>query len=308
MCLIAFAIGLRPHSPLLLAANRDEFWQRPTRPLSRWPLGPGRSVVAGQDLQAGGTWLGFADDGRVAMLTNVRESRSDAAPRSRGELLTRWLSGEADTAQALATSVDPAAYRGFNLVLGDVQQGQWHWLSNRQHPDPAPGTPLPLPPGWLGRTLGPGLYGLSNAALDTPWPKTRRLKQALDAALAQLDDDPQAPDWRHTVLQALTERQTAAPAELPQTGLPLAQEVGLSAAFVHLPQAGYGTRSSLLARWHGPASDGGLTLEEWTHAPDAAAPCTDADADAADSTDRWPLAHSAYSAISMARWGMPTSS
>jgi len=298
MCLIAFAIGLRPHSPLLLAANRDEFWQRPTRPLSRWPVGPGRSVVAGQDLQAGGTWLGFADDGRVAMLTNVREARGEPAPRSRGELLTLWLGGQADTAQALAASVDPTAYGGFNLVLGDVQQGQWHWLSNRPHPEP--GADLPLPPGWQGRALGPGLYGLSNAALDTPWPKTRRLKQALGTALTQLDHDPQAPDWRHTVLQALTERQTAAPAELPQTGLPRAQEVGLSAPFVHLPQAGYGTRSSLLARWQGPAH-GGLAVEEWTHAPAAAGP-------GAEHATRWPLAHSAYNTISMARWGMPTSS
>lgn len=299
MCLIAFAIGMRPHSPLLVAANRDEFWHRPTKPLSRWALDGQRWVVAGQDLQAGGTWMGFGEDGRVAMLTNVRKGPPDAAPRSRGELLTRWLSGQASSATHLAQTADPGAYGGFNLVLGDVRQGEWAWLSNRpgHAPTADPAHALTLPSGWLGQKLPPGLYGLSNASLNTPWPKTQRLTQALAHALQRLDASP-GGEWRQLLLAALTDRQQAAEAECPFTGVPPAHEQALSAAFVHLPASAYGTRSSLLARWGGPATGAMLEVEEWTHDPEQpVAPGTP-----------WPLAHSRYQRISMATWGMPTSS
>ena len=300
MCLIAFAIGLRPHSPLLVAANRDEFWHRPTRPLSRWALNGQRWIVAGQDLQAGGTWMGFGEDGRVAMLTNVRHGPPEAAPRSRGELLTLWLSGQMDSAQALAAQVDPVAYGGFNLVLGDVRRGRWAWLSNRQGDCQAtdPAHTLPLPAGWQGQALPPGLYGLSNAALNTPWPKAQRLTQALAQAMDRLDEQPDDDGWRQPLLAALTDRQQAPAAECPSTGLPPAHEQALSAPFVHIPATGYGTRSSLLARWQGSQNGAPLELEEWTHDPQQ---------DQAPGT-AWPLSHSRYQRISMATWGMPTSS
>lgn len=300
MCLIAFAIGLRPHSPLLVAANRDEFWHRPTRPLARWSLDGERWLVAGQDLQAGGTWMGFAEGGRVAMLTNVRHGPPEAAPRSRGELLTLWLTGQVNRAQDLAEQVDPGAYGGFNLVLGDVQQGRWAWLSNRAHDAPAAhaAPALHLPAGWQGQTLGPGLYGLSNASLNTPWSKSLRLTGALAQALDRLDASPADDGWRQPLLGALTDRQPASEADLPATGLPQAHEQALSAPFVHIPATAYGTRSSLLARWHGPSAGAQLDLEEWTHDPhrDLAPGGT------------WSLAHSRYQRISMATWGMPTSS
>ena len=300
MCLIAFAIGQLPHAPLLVAANRDEFWHRPTSPLARWSVDGKRWVVSGRDLQAGGTWMGFGEDGRVAMLTNVRQGLPESAPRSRGELLTLWLAGEVKHAQALTERLDPAAYGGFNLVLGDVRQGEWTWLSNRPHAidggDVA--APLDLPCGWQGHALGPGVYGLSNAALNSPWPKSLHLTAALGTALDLLAASSQDEAWRGPLLHALTDRQLADKADVPTTGLPVAQEQALSSAFVHIPGTAYGTRSSLLARWHGPTAGAQLELEEWTHNPHQP-PSTG---------PNWPLDQSRYQRISMARWGMPTSS
>jgi len=312
MCLIAFAIGQRTDCPLLLAANRDEFWARPTLPLAAWALEHGQTVYAGRDLLAGGTWLGFSAAGRVAMLTNVRDGQPERAARSRGELVTRWLAGPdvaADAAtdvQALLQQTDPSAYGGFNLVLGDCLSGHWCWLSNRsrsaerdgpgaaasgssQTGQPLSATPLPLalPPGWCGAALPPGVYGLSNAALDSPWPKLRHLKAAVAAAL---QDTLHGERWQNLLLQALLDRRPAPDAQLPATGVPLAQERLLSCPFVEMPQHGYGTRSSLIARWLRPtAANSQLELQEWTHQPG-------------------PLAQSGYSSLCISMWGMPTSS
>ncbi len=342
MCLIAFALGQRADCPLLLAANRDEYWQRPTRPLAAWALAHGQTVYAGRDLLAGGTWLGFSAAGRVAMLTNVRDGLPERAARSRGELVTRWLAGPAAVPDvpALLQQTDPSAYNGFNLVLGDCLSGHWCWLSNRtrsaerdgpsaaesgsespQKPagmghTGADGTvarllPLALPPGWCGAVLPPGVYGLSNAALDSPWPKLLRLKAAIAAALPAptLGVALPAPEavpsgchagpttqaqaeqgWNALLLQALLDRRPAPEAQLPATGVPLAHERMLSSPFVELPQHGYGTRSSLIARWLRPTADSSLLeLQEWTHPPG-------------------PLAPSGYSSLCISMWGMPTSS
>lgn len=260
MCLIAFAIGARPELPLLIASNRDEQWARPTQPLQAWALPSGKRVYSGRDLQAGGTWLGLAQDGRVAMLTNVRNGQPDAAPRSRGELVTQWLDAGSDWEDWL-TCFDPLQYGGFNLVLGDLARGRWAWVSNR-----APG-PLEnaddacrqdMPAGWHGRSLGPGLYGLSNAALDTPWPKTVALKRALRRHL----DGGADPDAAGDLLDALLHRVPPTEAELPFTGVTAEVEKLLSSAFVHAPRMRYGTRSSLLVHCH---ADGRLDAREWTH-------------------------------------------
>ena len=129
MCLIAFALHADPVCPLLIAANRDEFLDRPTEGLHRWALADGTHIVAGRDLRDGGTWLGLSPNGRVAMLTNVRQQQAGPGSRSRGELVTRWLQGHADDEQ-LAAAIDPAAYGGFNLVVGDFHRQRWSWLSN----------------------------------------------------------------------------------------------------------------------------------------------------------------------------------
>lgn len=297
MCLIAFAIGTSADCPLLLASNRDEWWQRPTRPLSDWRTHAGTRVWAGQDAEAGGSWLGFGDHGRVAMLTNVRPSAPENAPRSRGELVLHWLNGPRDMPswRDLLAAVNPGDYNGFNLVLGDAHTGEWVWLSNRapNHAVPAPLSGLPA--GWTGSRLAPGVYGLSNAHLDTPWPKTVALRNAVQAAAhqSQIGRGPEA-DWHTPLLHALLDLRTA-----PHGDDAWAQ--ALSSPFVHLPAQGYGTRSSLVARC--ARRDEGLHLElrEWTHAVDhphrASAPAT-----------HWPLAASVQRCFSINRWGMPTSS
>jgi uncharacterized protein with NRDE domain len=298
MCLMAFAWGMHPDGALLLAANRDEYWDRPTDPLACWALPDGTPVCAGRDRLAGGTWLGMNLAGRVAMLTNVRAAQPPSGARSRGDLVTRWLQAQAPVpdVHAFVQHLDPAAYGGFNIVLGDCAQGRWSWLTNRPADVPLGCEPLDLPPGWWGATLAPGVYGLSNAALDTPWPKTVRLKQAMQMALQRLDRSAEAatdalPAWQAGLLDALLDpRHPDAPAS---------DTPGLSSAFVHLPEGRYGTRSTLLVRW--PTSVlGAVELDEWTHHPEAV-PST-------AGLDRWPLAHSRHRRISMSTWGMPTSS
>ncbi|MDP3709619.1 MAG: NRDE family protein [Polaromonas sp.] len=262
MCLIAFAIGASARWPLVIASNRDEFLNRPTLPLGRWQTDAGQEIISGRDLRAGGTWLGLTPGGRVAFLTNVREANPPAAPRSRGELVTRWLAQSGDAAAfAAALAQGGAVYGGFNLVLGDFQSNAWTWLSNRS----ATGSALHM------QALAPGVYGLSNAALNTPWPKTTALQNALRASL-QAASDPdalQAPLWA-----ALGSRERAPSEHLPATGVPLAFEDALSSAFVDFPEHAYGTRSStvLLASAQGrtgAARHWEVQLEERTHPHEA---------------------------------------
>lgn len=280
MCLIAFAIGARPDLPLVIAANRDEHWSRPTQPLQAWSLPSGKLAYSGRDLQAGGTWLGLAQDGRVAMLTNVREGQPEAAPRSRGELVTGWLDAGSDWEDWL-TGFDPLQYGGFNLVLGDLARQRWAWVSNRAASS-APELEA-LPSGWHGHRLGAGLYGLSNAALDSPWPKTVALKRALSRHIeagAQGDDSAD-------LLNALLHMEQAADHELPVTGMAPQVERVLSSAFVHAPEMAYGTRSSMIVHWH---ADGRLYAREWTHAPGLGLGL-------ASNQYRWPIANSRVSRV-----------
>lgn len=297
MCLIAFAVDAHEQCPLLIASNRDEYWHRPTVGMHPWHLPNGVKVYAGRDEQAGGTWLGFNEVGRVAMLTNVRHGAPDAAPRSRGELTTRWLAGtdSAPDWRAMVQDTDPTAYGGFNLVLGAAGE-EWVWLSNRPHPDSAAENlqALDLPAGWHGARLMGGVYGLSNAGLDTPWPKTLALKAATTKAVQGLCQAPPSTDWHAPLLAALLNTCRATPAALPETAIGPQREHALSSAFVHIPEMGYGTRSSLIAHWNGQD----LMLDEWVHDPVATA----------SPGGRWPLESSRYSRLSISMWGMPTSS
>jgi uncharacterized protein with NRDE domain len=263
VCLVAFAINTSARWPLVIAANRDEFWDRPTLPLSRWHSATGQEIIAGRDLRAGGTWLGISPGGRVAFLTNVREAQPAAAPRSRGELVTRWLESSADAVEfALALEQDGAAYGGFNLVLGDFQTNAWTWLTNRH------GAASTL----HRQALAPGVYGLSNAALNTPWPKTTALQRVLADALSAQAHAPAADALQAPLWTALANRDRAPHEQLPATGVPLAMEEALSSAFVDLPERAYGTRSStvLLASaqggWEG-ARRWDVTVQERTHLP-----------------------------------------
>lgn len=267
MCLIAFAIGARPDTPLLLASNRDEFFDRPTQALHRWPDGSG--IWAGRDQRDGGTWLGIGENGRVALLTNVRSARNATGARSRGELATRWLQGHSST-DRFAASLDPSAYGGFNLVLGDLHASRWAWLCNRNPLAPHADTAAAL----HRQDLPPGLYGLSNAALDTPWPKTQRLKAALAQALQSVPaalSVKSAPSagadaaWMTPLENVLSDTRPAV--DPPPTGVPTDWERQLSSPFVQAPEQGYGTRSSLLMRVHASGAAHHVHLCEWTHAP-----------------------------------------
>ncbi|MGQ2980509.1 MAG: NRDE family protein [Polaromonas sp.] len=249
MCLIAFAIGASQRWPLVIAANRDEFLDRPTLPLARWTSEAGTGIFSGRDLRAGGSWMGLTAAGRIAMLTNVRGPASLTGDRSRGELVTRWLDSETDAATFMA-DIDGPAYGGFNLVLGDVHTAAWHWLSNK------PG------PGLESRVLPPGVYGLSNGALDTPWPKTLGLKKALHSALSA----PDAQALEIELIAALRDRRRAGREDLPSTGVPLALEEALSSAFVDFPEHGYGTRCSTVLVASAVSGGWDLALQEVTHA------------------------------------------
>lgn len=167
MCLLAFAWRATPGLRLALIGNRDEFHARPTAPLHAWEDAPG--VIAGRDLAAGGTWCGIGRGGRVAALTNFRsvDPVPTAAP-SRGELVTAFLTGNASAAvHARELQARAHRYAGFSLLLADDAE---LWLvSNRES---------------AARPLAPGIYGLSNAALDAPWPKLLRARAALASALA----------------------------------------------------------------------------------------------------------------------------
>lgn len=218
MCLILFAHETHPRYRLVLGANRDERHGRPTAPLGRWPDAPG--VVAGRDLEAGGSWMGVTEAGRWAAVTNVRERSLPGDHRSRGELVGAFLTGEEPAAgYAAMVSERGGEYQGFNLLVGD--RGGVHWISNRSGLGPV--------------ALEPGVYGVSNHLLDTPWPKVTRGREAL-RALVQRDPAPAA------LLDLLLDRVVAADELLPDTGVGTALERVLAPAFI--TGAEYGTRSS----------------------------------------------------------------
>lgn len=264
MCLIAFAIGMSPSRPLMVAGNRDEFFERPTAPLRRWVLPDStKEIWSGRDLKDGGTWLGVTATGRVAMLTNVRGAGERRAKRSRGQLPLRWLQGDLDWPDMVA-GIRAGDYAGFNLVVGDFHRSVWGWVGNR-----APEAPHEDAPSRLHhRLLSPGVYSLSNAALDTPWPKSQRLAHAMRMSVEQ-----SAFDAERTLTQALSDAAVAAASELPRTGVPVDAERALSSAFVHIPDRHYGTRSSMLLRVDRPGSTSTnkwrVQMDEWTHAPPA---------------------------------------
>lgn len=316
MCLMAFAVGMRPDLPLLLAANRDEALDRPTAPWQDWHTPAGTLVHGGRDGRDGGTWIACSGT-RIAMLTNVREpphlSTPTPAPRSRGELALLWLDtshSHPDAPEAAlhhmlhATPLpDPTAYGGFNLVLGDVARGFWVWLNNR----PAHiASVLPASvrtllssrsPGLCCAMLPAGVYGLSNAGLDTPWPKTQRLTQCVRSALTQGTEGTETTAMSSTAGSAslpslpsrlwpqlwptLSDPTLAADADLPHTGVPLSWERALSAIWVDVPAAahpplGYGTRSSLVLAVQHTSQGHWVQVEEQTWRPVAHAPVREA--------------------------------
>jgi len=221
MCLAIVALDAHPRFALVVAANRDEHHARPAAPARWWDEG----WLGGRDLQAGGTWLGVTRAGRFAFVTNVREpGRRDVAAPSRGMLVTRALDARMPAQVAVERALDGgAAFNGFNLIAGDA--GTVCWGSNRVA---------------VTVTLGPGVHGLSNAALDTAWPKVTRSRTAVRRWCEAGSDDAEA------LLAILGDRTLADDSELPQTGLPREWERLLSAPFIVSAERGYGTRCSTL--------------------------------------------------------------
>jgi len=236
MCLIVLAWRPEHALPLVLAANRDEFYDRPTLPLAAWEDAPG--LYAGRDLLAGGTWLGIGPGGRFAALTNIRDPRQPPRGRSRGELPVQFLHGQQGPEAFLNDVAERAGeYSAFNLLIGDSHQ---LWLLNSHA-----GTPEQLPE---------GLYGLSNAGLDTPWPKLQKAKALLSECLIE----PQIP----SLLDLLHDAQQAEDAALPDTGFGLNTERMLSSIFI--ATRSYGTRASTALLVH---ADGSRQLVERSYGP-----------------------------------------
>lgn len=233
MCLILFACRQHPKYPLVIAANRDEFYKRPTAAMDQWPDHPG--VLAGRDLEGMGTWMGVTRSGRLAAVTNYRDPQNQkrGAP-SRGHLVTDFLTSDIFPGDYLDTiKKEGQRFNGFNLLVGD-SGNLWYYSNKGAGP----------------RQLEAGIYGVSNHLLNTTWPK---VKQGCRALAGLLDKHRDGIDCE--ALFAMLENQATAPDHLlPQTGIGYEWEKILSAIFI--TSATYGTRSStlLLIDIHGEAT------------------------------------------------------
>jgi uncharacterized protein with NRDE domain len=235
MCLVLIVWRVHPLYSCLVAANRDEFHARPTARAGWWADRP--QILAGRDLQAGGTWLGLTRTGRFAALTNYRdpEQRARVAP-SRGALVTSMLESGGTVAEGLAYLRGVGGdYNGFNLIFSDGERlGIYESVRG------------------CGRELAPGIYGLSNHLLDTPWPKVQNAKSRLEAALNEATGT-------EPLLDLLRDDRPAPDAQLPRTGVSLEWERLLSSAFVRAPD--YGTRCSTIIRIE---QQGRAYFDEWS--------------------------------------------
>ena len=218
MCLAVVARDVHPRYAVVLAANRDEFHFRPAQPAHWWDDG---DLLAGRDVLAGGTWLGVSRAGRFAFVTNVRDpGRNDPAAPTRGTLVPRVLRDPRPVADAVRSAVaDATRMNGFNLLAGSITDAAWG--SNRAA---------------AVQVLGAGVHGLSNAALDTPWPKLVHTRDAVAAWARRADEDVEG------LFAVLADRRVAPDDRLPRTGVTLDRERMLSAAFIAAPD--YGTRCS----------------------------------------------------------------
>ncbi|WP_100640134.1 NRDE family protein [Marinobacter salexigens] len=242
MCLIAFSLGQSARFPLVVAANRDEFYRRPTAPLDWWTTETGNRVLSGRDLRSGGTWLAVSPEGLVSAVTNVREGSPEAGHISRGELPLRALAEPELQSSLEGTS---ARYAGFNLVrLADT--AGWYFSNRDAHP---------------GRSIFRGIYGLSNHLLQTPWPKLLRLRQAVGHTVQSAGGDSEA---LHKDLTRLLQDTTPAPDHLlPNTGVHRETERFLSSPFIAGTE--YGTRATTIIS---VSSNGELHVTEQSWAPE----------------------------------------
>ncbi|MFB9990324.1 NRDE family protein [Bacillus benzoevorans] len=220
MCLILFAYHVHPDIPLIVAANRDEFYQRPTKAAHYWD--DRQEILAGRDLEKWGTWMGVTREGRFAALTNYRNPNEETAgKRSRGELVAQYLTYDGDTEDYLKKlEQNQREYPGYNILLGDVNELCYYSNVNSQM-----------------KVLEPGIYGLSNHFLNTEWPKVKFGKAGLLKTLS----DPSLP-MQEELFRLLQHADPAPDKLLPHTGVSLEWERMLSPLFIKSDD--YGTRSS----------------------------------------------------------------
>ena len=223
MCLIFFSYKTHPKYPFILAANRDEFYKRPTAPLHRWDTEP--PIIAGKDEEAGGTWLGLTPDGRIGFLTNYRKiSENKQNAPSRGQLVTDiLLSDEQPRKIMYELQKKSDKYNGFNLIGGYANN--LFYTSNRLS-----GV----------HKIEAGIHGISNALLNTSWPKTDRAKQRFDRLLQAIEPD------ESEIFSMLRDEKRFSSDQLPDTGLPEEMEKAVSPIFIQTPD--YGTRCSTLVK------------------------------------------------------------
>lgn len=245
MCLILLATHAHPHYPLIVAANRDEAYGRPSSPAAFWDDAP--ALFAGRDLEAGGTWLGITKAGRFAAITNYRQGMGRRmTQRSRGDLTRLFLTG-GDAPEAYLRQVDASAheYNGFSLIAGNAFDRLWFY-SNRGAP---------------ARPIEPGVHGLSNHLLDEPWPKVRRGTSVLSALL-----DANEETLVNALFAMLADRTPASDDALPSTGIERERERALSAAFIAAES--YGTRASTVVL---VKASGSVAFHEHSFGPQGAA-------------------------------------
>jgi uncharacterized protein with NRDE domain len=241
ICLILLAWRAHPDHPLILAANRDEFFARPTLPAAPWP--ESGAIVGGRDLEKGGSWLALSASGRLAAVTNFRDgTRARSARRSRGLLVSDFVMSTLDPQRFLERArTARAAYEGFNLLVA-ANDELLHYSNVSDEITP----------------LTAGVHGLSNHLLDTPWPKVERGKAAVRHLLANQPETLAAG-----LFDALSDTQPAAEEDLPYTGVSLEWERQLASIFIRAP--GYGTRASTVVLME---RSGKLILIERNFAPD----------------------------------------
>jgi len=219
MCLVLIAVDRHPEYPIVVAMNRDEFYERPTKEAHYWLDQP--HILAGRDLEKGGTWLGLHRAGKFALVTNFRDSGPISnASKSRGLLVRDFLSADLSPLDYLhRVRQSHSDYNGFNLIVGESLSVVYYSSQTDR----------------IVR-LGPGLYGLSNHLLDTPWPKVKRGKERFQHWLGagSLEPDP--------LLQVMKDPETFSDESLPKTGVGIEMERLLAPIFVQSPR--YGTRST----------------------------------------------------------------
>ena len=245
MCLITFAWKAHPDYALVVAANRDEWHDRPAVPAAWWNDHP--QILAGRDLQAGGTWMGVTRGGRFAAVTNFRDpADKKSTARSRGELVTAFLLGDETPAAFLsATKRQAHEYNGFNLIVSDGVS--LAYFGSRD--------------GGI-EILAPGVYALSNHTLNEPWPKVTMAKSALDAILrAEMAEEAR----QVAIYEFLSNDRVPPDLALPDTGVGIEWERVLSSALIVTPE--YGTRASTILS---VANSGSVWFEERTRANDGA--------------------------------------